>query len=80
MALCARCTDDIHLDVRRVPFEKLASLEGGEPSKLIRARLEATRQVQEARSADLGKANMLVNGDTGPAEVQEFCQISRPVI
>ena len=66
---------DIHLDVRRVPFEKLASLEGGEPSKVIRARVEAARKVQEARFADLGKTNMLVNGDMGPAEVQEFCAI-----
>ena len=66
---------DIHLDVRCVPFEKLAALEGGEPSKVIRARVEAARKVQEARFADLGKTNMLVNGDMGPAEVQEFCAI-----
>ncbi len=71
---------DIHLDVRRVPFEKLASLEGGERSKLIRARVEAARKVQEARFAELGKTNILVNGDMGGplvglAEVQEFCAI-----
>ena len=66
---------DIHLDVRRVPFEKLASLEGGEPSKVIRARVEAARKVQEARFTASGKANMLVNGDMGPAEVQQFCAI-----
>jgi magnesium chelatase family protein len=71
---------DIHLDVRRVPFEKLASLEGGEPSELIRGRVEAARKVQETRFAASGKANMLVNGDMGGplvglAEVQQFCQI-----
>ena len=66
---------DIHLDVRRVPFEKLASLEGGERSKVIRARVEAARKIQHERFADLGKTNMLVNGDMGPAEVQEFCAI-----
>ena len=37
--------------------------------------MEAARKVQEARFAELGKANMLVNGDMGPAEVQQFCQI-----
>ena len=37
--------------------------------------MEAARKVQEARFAELGKDNMLVNGDMGPAEVQEFCQI-----
>ena len=58
---------DIHLDVRRVPFEKLASLEGGEPSKVIRARVEAAREIQHERFADLGKTNILVNGDMGPA-------------
>jgi magnesium chelatase family protein len=71
---------DIYLDVRRVSFEKLASLEGGEPSKVIRARVETARKVQEARFTASGKANMLVNGDMGGplvglAEVQEFCQI-----
>ena len=66
---------DIHVNLRRVPFEKLASLEGGEPSELIRGRVEEARKVQEARFAASGKANMLVNGDMGPAEVQQFCAI-----
>jgi predicted ATPase with chaperone activity len=65
IALCARCTNDIHLDVRHVPFEKLAALEGGEPSMVIRARVEAARKAQETRFAASGKANMLVNGDMG---------------
>jgi len=66
---------DIHVDVRRVPFEKLSALAGGEPSAVIRARVEAARAVQAERFAPLGKANMLVNGDMGPAEVQTFCPI-----
>ncbi len=72
-------TNDSQLDVRRVPLEKQISLETGEPS-VIRARVEAARKLRDACFAELGKANMLVNGDTGPAEVQEFCQISRPAI
>ena len=72
-------TNDSQLDVRRVPLEKQISLETGEPS-VIRSRVEAARKVREACSADLGKANVLVNGDTGPAEVQAFCQISRAAI
>jgi magnesium chelatase family protein len=63
---------DIHLDVRRVPFEKLVSIEGGEPSKVIRARVEAARKVQESRFAESGKTNMLVNGDMGPAEALQY--------
>ncbi|MCB0087083.1 MAG: ATP-binding protein [Caldilineaceae bacterium] len=66
---------DIHLDVVRVPFQKLAALEGGECSSVIRARVEAARKVQEMRFAELGKPSVLINGDMGPAEVQTFCQI-----
>ena len=50
-----------------MPFEKQVSLEGRKLSKLIRVRVEAVHEVQEARSAELGKTNMLVNGDMGPA-------------
>ncbi|RME62730.1 MAG: ATP-binding protein, partial [Caldilineae bacterium] len=66
---------DIHVDVTRVPFQKLASLDSGEPSSVIRARVEAARKVQAARFAPLGKPHVLVNGDMGPAEVQKFCQL-----
>lgn len=66
---------DIHVDVRRVPFEKLAGLEGGESSATIRARVERARKVQEARFKAWGKSHVLVNGDMGPAEVQHFCQL-----
>ena len=66
---------DIHLGVGRVPFDKLASLDGGEPSATIRGRVEAARAIQARRFAALGKPNMLVNGDMGPAEVQNFCAI-----
>ena len=66
---------DIHVDVRRVPFEKLAALEGGESSTAIRARVEAAREIQAERFETLGKPAMLVNGDMGPAEVQTFCEI-----
>jgi len=66
---------DIHLDVARVPFQKLASLEAGEDSATIRARVETARKVQELRFQKWGKPHVLVNGDMGPAEVQAFCEI-----
>ena len=59
----------------RVPFEKLASLDGGETSAVIRARVEAARKIQATRFAPVGKPYVLVNGDMGPAEVQQFCDI-----
>ncbi len=64
---------DIHLAVARVPFQKLSALGEGEPSALIRQRVETARAIQAARFADVHKANILVNGDMGPAEVQSFC-------
>jgi magnesium chelatase family protein len=66
---------DIHLDVPRVPIQKLAALDSGESSGVIRARIEAARTRQAARFAPLGKPNLLVNGDMGPGEVQAFCQL-----
>ena len=66
---------DIHLEMVRVPFQKLASLEAGESSSAIRARVETARKVQEARFRKWGKPGVMVNGDMGPAEVQQFCDI-----
>lgn len=66
---------DIHLEMARVPFQKLATLEGGEPSAAIRARVEAARAVQAERFRRWNRPHLLVNGDMGPAEVQAFCAI-----
>jgi len=66
---------DIHLEVMRVPFQKLSGLDDGEPSAAIRQRVEQARVVQAERLIPLNKENMLVNGDMGPAEVQQFCQV-----
>ncbi len=67
------CTD-IHLDMPRVPVQKLAALDGGEPSCLIRQRVENARAIQQARFGPINKPNVLVNGDMGPSDVQQFCQ------
>ena len=66
---------DIHVDVARVPFQKLSALEGGEPSAHLRQRVEQARARQQARFAQLDKANIVVNGDMGPAEVQRYCPL-----
>jgi magnesium chelatase family protein len=68
---------DIHLDVPRVPVQKLSMLDGGEPSSSIRQRVEAARAIQQVRFAPLRKPNVLANGDMGPAEVQKFCQLDK---
>ena len=42
---------DIHVEVPRVPFQKLSDERRGEPSAAIRARVEAARARQSARFA-----------------------------
>ena len=66
---------DIHLEMARVPFQKLSALEAGEPSAAIRARVEAARQVQRRRFGGWKRPGVYTNGDMGPAEVQAFCPI-----
>ena len=40
---------DIHVEVSRVPFEKLSDKRLGEPSERIRERVEAARTIQRDR-------------------------------
>jgi magnesium chelatase family protein len=69
---------DIHVEVPRVKYEKLADDRLSEPSAVIRARVEAARERQRARFEKLdtrGNAALQCNADMGPAEVRHFCQV-----
>ena len=66
---------DLHVDVARVPFQKLSGLDAGEPSAHIRRRVERARARQQARLSQQDKTQIVVNGDMGPAEVQRYCQL-----
>ena len=63
---------DIHLDVPRVEYDKLASDRAGEPSSVVRARVEAARERQRARFA--GTA-LTCNADMGPGHVRRLCAL-----
>jgi len=63
---------DIHIEVPRVPFEKLSRATQGEPSTVIRARIEAARERQRVRMQGTGLA---CNADMGPAELRQFCAL-----
>jgi magnesium chelatase family protein len=63
---------DIHIEVPRVEYEKLSDNRLGEASAAIRGRVEAARQRQLERFADL---NILCNADMRPAEVRKFCEL-----
>lgn len=63
---------DIHLEVPRIEYEKLADRRPGEPSSAVRARVGQARAVQAKRFP--GRSTRL-NSDMGPAEVREFCSL-----
>jgi magnesium chelatase family protein len=63
---------DIHVEVPRVNYEKLASERHGEPSILVRERVTAARNRQSDRFSGM---RLLTNADMGPAEVRRFCQL-----
>jgi len=65
---------DIHIEVPRVDFEKLSDNRRGEASDEIRARVEAARQRQRARFADLDNG-VMTNADMRVAEVRQFCEL-----
>jgi magnesium chelatase family protein len=62
---------DIHLDVPRVEYEKLADSRTGETSAAIRQRVEAARERQRARFR--GK-KLHANAEMGPADVRDHCR------
>ena len=63
---------DLHVEVPRVAFEKLTSLQEGEKSAVIRERVEAARARQAKRLAD---SDLYCNADMGPTEVREYCPL-----
>ncbi len=63
---------DIHLEVPRVEYEKLADERLGEFSAAIRARVEEARERQRLRFASSAQT---CNADMGPAEIQQYCKL-----
>lgn len=63
---------DLHVDVPRVPFDKLTGLQRGESSALVRERVERAREMQAIR---FGEMALHCNADMGPSEVREICQL-----
>jgi len=63
---------DIHVEVPRVDYEKLAGNAVGESSASIRARVTAARERQRARYQE---TSLYANADMGPAQVRRFCQL-----
>jgi len=63
---------DIHIEVPRVEYEKLSDDRLGEPSDVIRRRVEAARERQRARFVE---TSITCNADMRPAELRQYCQL-----
>ncbi len=62
---------DIHVEVPRVDYEKLADKRNVENSKTIRARVQAARERQLERFQG---TKLTCNAEMGPTEVRQYCQ------
>lgn len=65
---------DIHLDVTRVNFDKLSDARPGEPSAVIRARVQVARDRQAERFRAAG-ASLTCNADMSVAHVRVHCEL-----
>ncbi len=63
---------DIHLEVTRVPFEKLSDLRPGESSATIRARVQAARDRQAHRFRG---TSLTCNADMGVGDLRRCCEL-----
>ncbi len=63
---------DLHVEVPRIEFEKLTSLEKGETSAQIRDRVETARHMQQERFTE---SSLYSNAEMGPSEVYDVCQL-----
>ena len=64
---------DLHVEVPRLPFDKLASLNTGESSKTIQERVQAARNRQKER---LKKDRINSNAEMSSALVKKYCHIN----
>lgn len=66
---------DIHVEVPRIDYEKLADKRQIEDSATIRSRVQTARNRQLARFTG---SPLTCNTEMGPAEVHSFCEVDAP--
>jgi len=64
---------DIHVEVPRVEYDKLANHQRGEPSDTIRQRVQFAREVQTERFREV---ELVTNADMGAKEVARYCALN----
>lgn len=65
---------DLHVEVPRLKFEKLAENSPGESSASIRARVEKSRQIQKERFSDF---RIVTNSEMGSEQIKKFCSLDK---
>ena len=63
---------DLHIEVPRIKFEKLSSTENSENSKIIKARVETARSIQQKRFNNI---HFITNSEMNSEAIKQFCQI-----
>jgi magnesium chelatase family protein len=64
---------DLHVEVPRIKFEKLAEESTAENSKSIRERVEKARKIQRKRFEN---SKIITNSEMGSQEIKKFCQLN----
>ncbi len=65
---------DIQVTVPRVEFDKLTSDRVGEPTGVVRERVEKARQIQQERMSSSLRST---NGDMIPKEIRQYCCLNQ---
>ncbi len=66
---------DIHIEVPRVDYEKLSGDRMGETSESIRARVQAARNIQLTRFANIESSHIIANTDMRVEEIRQLCKL-----
>ncbi len=66
---------DIHIEVPRVDYEKLSGDRTGESSEVIRARVQAARDIQNERFSNRELKDIVSNADMRVGEIRQFCKL-----
>ena len=68
---------DLHVEVPRLKFEKLAQGQQGESSKTIRERVEKARHIQKNRFSEL---KIITNSEMESGQIRKFCPLDSACI
>jgi magnesium chelatase family protein len=66
---------DIHIEIPAVPYKELSIERSGEPSEVIRDRVNRARALQLERF--IGRSGLFANAHMGPKDLKRFCGVSR---